>query len=88
VRLLSTIITRRTWRLIRLLLIAYSIVLVLMMFMENSLLYFPTKFPDGDWQPPGLRFEDAWFQAAYTAGLSRTIIREQWYFSLMATAET
>ena len=57
-------IARRTWRIARLLLLAYLVILVLMMFMENSLLYFPAKFPDGDWRPQGLQFEDAWFQAA------------------------
>jgi len=57
-------LARPAWRIVRLLLIAYLVILVLMMFMENSLLYFPTKFPDGDWQPPGLHFEDAWLRAA------------------------
>ncbi len=35
-----------------------------MMFLENSLVYFPAKYPEGDWNPPGLVFEDAWFNAA------------------------
>src|SRR5262249_53233419 len=61
---LANTIVRRTWRIVRFLLIAYLVILLLMMFMENSLLFFPTRFPDGDWQPPGLQFEDAWFQAA------------------------
>src|SRR4051812_32750565 len=26
--------------------------------LERSLLFFPTKFPDGDWKPAGLAFED------------------------------
>ena len=63
-RALASTIVRRTWRVVRILLIAYLVIILLMMFMENSLLFFPTKYPDGDWQPPGLQFEDAWFQAA------------------------
>jgi hypothetical protein len=35
-----------------------------MMFFERSLVYFPTRYPDGDWKPVGLKFEDANFQAA------------------------
>jgi uncharacterized protein len=34
------------------------------MFLEESLLYFPSKYPDGDWNPSGLALEDAWFQTA------------------------
>lgn len=33
------------------------------MFFENSLIYFPSVYPEGDWQPHGLAFEDAWFEA-------------------------
>lgn len=32
--------------------------------LERSLLFFPTRFPDGDWQPAGLTFEDSAFKAA------------------------
>ena len=32
--------------------------------LDELLLFFPTKFPDGNWQPDGLLFEDAWFDAA------------------------
>jgi fermentation-respiration switch protein FrsA (DUF1100 family) len=31
---------------------------------ERSLLFFPSRYPDGDWQPQGLAFEDAWFTAS------------------------
>jgi len=31
--------------------------------LDELLLFFPTKYPDGDWQPSGLAFEDAWFTA-------------------------
>jgi fermentation-respiration switch protein FrsA (DUF1100 family) len=35
-----------------------------MLLLENSLTYFPAKYPAGDWEPAGLKFEDAWFTAA------------------------
>ncbi len=44
--------------------IAYLLVVVFMMFREESFLYFPDKYPEGDWHPAGLEFEDAWFDAA------------------------
>jgi len=31
---------------------------------EKSLVFAPSRYPAGDWQPPGLAFEDAWFTAA------------------------
>jgi fermentation-respiration switch protein FrsA (DUF1100 family) len=34
-----------------------------MVFFERSLVYFPTRYPDGDWHPYGLAFEDAEFRA-------------------------
>lgn len=46
------------------LLIGYLAVLGLMMAMEDSLIYFPSVYPDGYWNPPGLEFEDARFEAA------------------------
>jgi fermentation-respiration switch protein FrsA (DUF1100 family) len=42
----------------------YLLIVVVMMIGEESFLYFPAKYPDGDWNPPGLVFEDAWFDAA------------------------
>ena len=44
--------------------ICYLLVMVLMMILEESFIFFPTRYPEGDWQPPGLDFEDAWFEAA------------------------
>ena len=56
---------RRSWlRVVGILLVAYLLVLGLMMAMEDSLIYFPSVYPDGMWNPPGLDFEDAWFEAA------------------------
>ena len=34
------------------------------MFLENSLIFIPHRYPAGDWRPTGFPFEDAWFQAA------------------------
>ena len=30
---------------------------------EKSLVFAPSRYPTGDWHPPGLAFEDAWFTA-------------------------
>lgn len=49
---------------VRLLLVAYLLLLLMMMWLENSLVYFPAKYPAGWWNPPGLQFEDAHFAAA------------------------
>jgi uncharacterized protein len=54
----------QVWRIGRIVLLGYLIILVALMFLENSLIYFPSAYPEGDWNPPGLRFEDAWFRAA------------------------
>jgi fermentation-respiration switch protein FrsA (DUF1100 family) len=32
--------------------------------LDELLLFFPSKYPSGDWKPEGLRLEDAWFAAA------------------------
>jgi uncharacterized protein len=31
--------------------------------LDELLLFYPSKYPDGDWKPKGLNFEDAWFKA-------------------------
>ncbi len=46
------------------LVLAYALIVVAMMFLEESLLFFPTPYPDGLWDQPGLDPEDAWFEAA------------------------
>lgn len=48
---------------VRVPLLVYLGLCLLMMFFENSLTYFPAKYPVGNWQPAGLEFEDAWFTA-------------------------
>jgi len=57
----------KAWRrtlVLRWLTVAYLGILLLFMAFEDSLLFFPAKYPTGDWQPAGLSFEDAWFNAA------------------------
>ena len=31
--------------------------------LDELLLFYPSKYPDGDWKPKGLSFEDVWFKA-------------------------
>jgi fermentation-respiration switch protein FrsA (DUF1100 family) len=52
------------FRVLRGLAIAYLTVVVVMMFLERSLIFFPMRYPNGDWRPPLLEFEDAEFTAA------------------------
>jgi fermentation-respiration switch protein FrsA (DUF1100 family) len=52
------------WRIARVPLVVYLLLLLMIMWIENSLIYFPSKFPAGDWQPQNLTFEDAEFSAA------------------------
>lgn len=44
--------------------IGYLLVLGVMMFFEESFVFFPARYPEGEWRPPGLAFEDAWFPSA------------------------
>jgi fermentation-respiration switch protein FrsA (DUF1100 family) len=43
--------------------VAYLIMVVMLMFLEESMIFFPAKYPAGVWKPSGLPFEDANFQA-------------------------
>jgi uncharacterized protein len=52
------------WRVVRVLLVVYLLIVLLLMIFEESLIFFPSKYPDGDWNQPELTFEDAWFEAA------------------------
>lgn len=52
------------WRIARTLLIAYLLVVLILMALEDWLIFFPARFPEGDWHPEGLTIEDAWFAAA------------------------
>jgi uncharacterized protein len=60
---------RKSWRrpilrIIRSAASIYLLVLVCLMFLENSMIFIPSKYPEGLWHPMGLAFEDAQFQAA------------------------
>jgi fermentation-respiration switch protein FrsA (DUF1100 family) len=58
---------RRAWRLTRsaaLVLTGYLALLALLMLLEESLIFFPARYPEGDYNPVGLTFEDAWMKAA------------------------
>lgn len=55
---------RHFWRAIRAVLIAYLAVVLIAMFLENSLIFFPSRYPEGNWRPVGLDFEDASFASA------------------------
>ena len=54
---------RVVWRTVRLLLIAYLSVMVLLMIFEDFFIYFPSRYPEGQWQPSKISPEDAQFQA-------------------------
>lgn len=55
---------RTGWRPLRWLAAGCLLIVVLMMFLEESFIFFPAPHPEGDWQPLGLDVEDAWFEAA------------------------
>ncbi|HEY1601418.1 MAG TPA: alpha/beta hydrolase [Pirellulales bacterium] len=40
------------------------VLLLVAMLFEESLIFFPSPYPEGNWQPRHLQFEDAWFAAA------------------------
>jgi hypothetical protein len=42
-------------------LIAYLVTVGVLMFLEDSLIFFPARYPEGDWHPAGLEFEDVFF---------------------------
>jgi uncharacterized protein len=43
--------------------VAYLLMVVILMFLEKSLIFFPSKYPEGTWKFGGLPLEDACFQA-------------------------
>ncbi|MEX2185565.1 MAG: alpha/beta hydrolase [Pirellulales bacterium] len=55
---------RRIWRGVRIVALAYAIILVLMMVFEERLIFIPSKYPEGDWDTPGLPVEDAEFASS------------------------
>lgn len=54
----------RTLKLAHWLAIAYLGICLLMVMLEESLIFFPDKYPVGLWKPRDLVFEDAWFEAS------------------------
>lgn len=52
------------WRVVRVFLVAYLVILLLAMLFEERLIFQPLNFPEDDWQPQGLTIEDANFTAA------------------------
>lgn len=44
--------------------VVYLALCLAMVMLEDYLIFFPDKYPAGDWRPAGLVYEDAWFQAA------------------------
>jgi uncharacterized protein len=52
------------WHGLRCLLIAYLLVILLLMFLEESLIFIPLNYPTDDWEPGGLKIEDANFETA------------------------
>ncbi len=55
---------RWVWRVARILLIAYLVLLLILMFLENSLIFIPTNYANDNWSPAGIALEDVHFAAA------------------------
>jgi len=54
---------RPLWRIARTLLVAYLAIILLAMLFEESLIFFPSKYPAGQWEPVGFAAEEAQFEA-------------------------
>lgn len=52
------------WRILRVPLLAYLLIVVMFLWLENALTYFPAKYPEGDWEAGSLVYEDANFTSA------------------------
>jgi uncharacterized protein len=55
---------RRLIRAAVILTVAYVLICGAMMFLEERLIFRASRYPEGDWKPVAVRFEDAEFQAA------------------------
>lgn len=51
-------------RLARRVVVLYLLLVLGMMFLEKRLIYFPARWPQGDWSPLSVPREEAWFAAA------------------------
>jgi fermentation-respiration switch protein FrsA (DUF1100 family) len=49
------------WRVLRVVTLVYLLILLAMLLMENSLIFFPAPYPAGVWDLPAADVEDAWF---------------------------
>ena len=49
------------WRMLRSVAVAYLLVILILLPMENSLIFFPAPYPAGFWELPAPDVEDAWF---------------------------
>ena len=49
---------------LQLITVAYLLVLLLLLFLENTLVYPAPKYPEGDWEAPYLPHEDVAFTSA------------------------
>jgi uncharacterized protein len=54
---------RPWWHLVRALSVCYLVILLIMSFWEDTLIFFPSVYPQGSWSPARLNLEDAWFNA-------------------------
>lgn len=54
---------RSLWRFARPVLVVYFSLALLLMIFEERLIFIPSRYPAGDWEPPNLHVEDAWFTA-------------------------
>jgi fermentation-respiration switch protein FrsA (DUF1100 family) len=58
---------RPRWRIVRasfVVAIAYGLSVAVMAIFENAFIFFPSVYPQGNWRPTVIAFEDAWFDAA------------------------
>jgi len=51
----------RLWLAARLAAATYLAVLLVLVWLEDKLIFIPSPYPEGDWQPAGLPVVDAWF---------------------------
>lgn len=56
-------ILRTLTRVVGILAVTYLVVCVAMMYLEESFIFFPAPYPEGDWNP-ALPVEEAWFEAS------------------------
>jgi len=55
---------RWAWRIARDVAVPYVLIVVALMFLENSMIFYPSPYPEGMWHPEGLPFEDVEFSSA------------------------